>query len=308
MTPGLRRATRVALVCAAVGAILLLSKNPIRDTLSWVVSDRGVNVVRDQSYGAHPRQKLDIYSPAKACPDGPIVVFWYGGAWTRGDRAAYAFAGAALAARGITTVVPDYRLYSEVRFPAFIEDAAAAYAWSVRHLAGAGSGQRAVFVMGHSAGAHIAALLAYDENYIRQAGAGLPRPKGLIGLAGPYAFDPTTWASTKDIFATASTADSARPVAFVRPGAPPSLLLHGAADTTVRLFNTRDTVAALKKSGTPVETAEYPDIGHVGLILTLAAPLRWRAPTLNAVVSFVERTAAPEGQRRAACSPVQIPP
>jgi acetyl esterase/lipase len=268
--------------------------------LSRLVADPGVTVMEGKSYGPHARHKLDIYRPAQACPNGPIVMFWYGGSWDSGDRATYAFAGAALAARGITTLVPDYRIYPDVQFPAFVDDAARAYAWAAasRDVAamGAGSSPRPVFLMGHSAGAHIAALLAFNPSYL----AGVAnKPAGFIGLAGPYAFDPTTWASTKDIFATAPSSDAARPVSFVRRGAPPSQLLHGADDTTVKMFNLNDLATALRAVDTPVETAVYSGIGHVGLVLSLARPLRWRAPTLDAVVAFVDKHAGRTARCRA---------
>lgn len=266
------------------------------EIFSRFVAERGPTITSGIAYGANPRQKLDVYRPKVPCPDGPVVVFLYGGGWNSGDRGTYGFAGSALAARGITAVVPDYRLHPEVKFPGFVDDAAMAYAWVAKNVAQSGGKNRPIVLMGHSAGAHSAALLAYDPSYLARAGANLPKPAGLIGLAGPYAFDPTTWPSTKHIFDTAKTADSARPVAFVRAGAPPALLLHGADDTTVKLYNTRDLVTALKAAGTAVETAEYPGIGHIGLVLTLAGPLRWRAPTLDAAVRFVERVAGGKGK------------
>jgi acetyl esterase/lipase len=291
MAPSTSIVAALAVLTALVGLVTPMALPTPGEIFSFFVADQGVAITRNQSFGSNTRHKLDIYRPKSSCPDGAIVIFWYGGNWTNGDRSTYGFAGAALAARGITTIVPDYRHYPETKFPGFVDDAALAYAWVVKNIAQANGKVRPVFVMGHSAGAHTAALIAYDQSYIARAGAGLPKPAGLIGLAGPYAFDPTTWPSTKDIFATAKSADSARPVAFVKPGAPPALLLHGADDTTVKLYNTRDLAAALKAVNTPVETAEYPGIGHVGLVLTLAAPLRWRAPTLNAAVSFVKRMA-----------------
>jgi dipeptidyl aminopeptidase/acylaminoacyl peptidase len=116
----------------------------------------------------------------------------------------------------------------------------------------------------------------------------------LIGLAGPYAFDPTTWPSTKDVFASArSNADRARPVAFAPQGkAPPTLLLHGSDDETVKLYNTRDLAAAIKATGQKVRAVEYPGIGHVGLILSVSKPLRWRAPTLDDMVTFIGQHSA----------------
>lgn len=285
-----------ALVTAVfAGTLIAMAFLPTGEILSRLVADRGPSVTSGIAYGANPRQKLDVYQPKVPCADGPVVMFLYGGAWTSGDRGTYGFAGSALAARGITTVVPDYRVYPEVKFPAFVDDAALAYAWVVKNIAQVGGRSRPIVLMGHSAGAHSAALLAYDGRYLARAGTSLPKPAGFIGLAGPYAFDPTTWPSTKNIFDTAQTADSARPVALVRAGAARALLLHGSDDTTVKLYNTRDLVAALKAVGSAVETAEYSGIGHIGLVLTLAAPLRWRAPTLDDVVKFMEQVSRPPG-------------
>lgn len=288
-------------VTLAIGMLFPMAAFAAGDFLSRLVADGGPSTTTDIAYGKHPRQKLDVYQPSTPCTSGPIVLFLYGGAWTSGNRGTYGFVGSALAARGITTVVPDYRLFPEVKFPDFVDDAALAYGWVAKNIAQSGTKARPIFLMGHSAGAHSAALLAYDQSYLTRAGANLPKPAGLVGLAGPYAFDPTTWPSTKDIFSTAKTANSARPVSFVRAGATPALLLHGADDTTVKMFNTRDLAKALQAAGTPVETAEYPGIGHVGLILTLAGPLRWRAPTLADTVSFVERNAGPQ----AVCQPAK---
>jgi acetyl esterase/lipase len=281
----------------ALGALTPMAFFSPGEIFSSVVGERGPKITRGAAYGPNPRQKLDVYEPSAPCASGAVVLFLYGGAWTSGERATYGFVGSALASRGITTVIADYRLYPEVRFPGFVDDAAQAYAWVAKNFGQASpvapSRARPIFVMGHSAGAHSAALITYDQSYFTRAGTNLPRPAGFIGLAGPYAFDPTTWPSTKDIFATAKSADSARPVSFVRTGAPPALLLHGAADTTVKLFNSRDLATALRQAGTPVEAVEYPGIGHVGLVLTLAGPLRWRAPALEATIAFIARFAGP---------------
>ena len=241
-----------------------------------------IPVERGVSYGTHPRQKLDIYRPA-AGDKGPVVLFFYGGGWRGGQRSTYGFVGGALAARGITTVIADYRVFPEVRFPAFVEDGALAYRWVARNVAE----NRPIFLAGHSSGAHLAALLALDSRYLQDDADPLPPPAGLIGLAGPYAFDPTDWETTKEIFADTTNADTARPVAFVTPGKPPALLMHGLADKTVILWNTRTLAEALEKAGVPVRKRELEGVGHVGIITALALPLRWRAPVLEEIVAFI---------------------
>ena len=268
-----------------------LSSPSMGSFYSMLTADRGVTVERGVSYGPNARHKLDIYRPTNG-EKGPIAIFFYGGRWREGDRGIYGFLGAALAARGVTTIIPDYRLYPEVTFPAFIHDAAKAYGWAHNHLAATAangtSKARPIIVMGHSAGAHIAALLSFDSQYLASANAKTPMPAGLISLAGPLAFDPTTDPTTKDVFANVTNADTARPISFAAQGRTPTLLVHGLEDETVGPWNSRNFAKALKKAGVSVCKQELPGIGHVGLILALSKPLRWRGPVLEASVKFIK--------------------
>ncbi len=235
-------------------------------------------------FGPGPRQKLDIYRPKPEMDRKAIVIFYYGGGWRRGERGMYRFVGAALAAQGFTTVIPDYRLYPEFGFPEFMEDAALAYGWVQKRL-NAGGLKRPVILMGHSAGGHIAALLALDGHYL----ADYPPPAAVVGLAGPYAFDPTTWPRTRDIFrAAAGDPDKTRPVTFVSAKAPPMFLARGAEDDVVAGFNADELARALHEKGVEAENRIYPGMGHAGLVLALARPFRWRAPVLAESVAFID--------------------
>jgi len=277
----------VAVLLAATGGLFAvrqaLALSSVADLYNGLVADRGVMVERGVAFGALARDRLDIYRPAAGDRGGPIAMFIYGGGWRSGDRATYGFVGAALAARGITTVIADYRLFPEVKFPAFVEDAARAYAWVSTNLATGAAKRRPIVLIGHSAGAYIAAMLALDERYLSAVGIA-ERPAGLVGLAGPYAFDPTTFPTTAEIF---KPADDARPVALVRPGAPRTLLMHGLTDETVQLYNTRELATALQAAGADVRKIEYAGIGHMGLVLAISRPFRWRAPVLRELVEFV---------------------
>lgn len=260
--------------------------------ISDFLAERNIETSLSKSYGDHPRQKLDIYhARAKnAAGPGPIAVFFYGGSWTSGERACYSFVGSALAARGITTVVPDYRLFPDVRYPAFNEDAAAAYAWVAHNLAK--TEQQPSVVIGHSAGAHIAAMIAFDNSYLATVGPGLSPPSGLIAMSGPYGFDPTTWPTTKDIFATAPDATSPRPTSHVGAHCPPSLLIYGLKDTVVQVENGRELQRLLQQAGTYSRLIEYPNLGHMGTVTSLLRLSRWRASVLNDCVGFIETVAA----------------
>ena len=268
---------------------------------STLTAERDIATSTGIPYGKLNRQRLDVYEPANGAKLAPIILFIYGGSWTSGERAIYGFVGAALATRGLTTVIPDYRLAPEVEFPAFVEDAGEAYSWVARTLSAACGERRPIVVMGHSAGAHIAALLALDRSYLSRAAPQYPGPAGLIGLAGPYGFDPTTWPSTKSIFSSAaSRPDQARPIAFASSKAPPSLLIHGQADDVVKIAASQNLFNALKTAGADAQKIEYAGVGHIGLILTLSQPFRWRADTLESVVHFADRIGA--GRTLAPCA------
>src|SRR5262245_7535785 len=298
---GMRTRTRTllltfALATAGAGGIFAMraaqALPTVQSLYSRIVADPGVARETGIAYGPHARHVLDLYRPASAAErNGPIAIFIYGGGWRRGERSTYGFVGAALAARGITTAIPDYRLYPEAKFPTFVEDAARAYAWTRTALASGADERRPIFLIGHSAGAHIAALLALDPRYLAAAGAGPQKLAGWIGLAGPYAFDPTTYPSTRDIFAPALRSQDARPLAFAAAGSPPALLMHGLKVETVQLSNMRSLADALRASGTPVRALELQDIGHTGLLLAISRPFRWRAPVLAEIEAFIHSIA-----------------
>ncbi len=257
-----------------------------------LVSEKNVLVTQGVSFGPGPRDKLDIYRPPKGVESQAIVIFYYGGGWRRGERAMYRFVGSALAAQGFTAVIPDYRLYPEVVFPAFMEDAALVCGF-VDHKLNAGPRKSPVVLMGHSAGAYIAALLAVDKRYLEKAAPGAPPPVAVVGLAGPYSFDPTTWPRTREIFsAAAKNPDEARPVAFVSAEAPPMFLSRGGDDDVVAAFNADDFAKALREKGVPVENRLYPGLGHVGVVLAFSKPFRGRAPVLADSVAFIHRVLA----------------
>ena len=215
--------------------------------------------IADLAYGEDPRQRLDVYLPplpqAGAAATGsprPLVVFWHGGRWSSGDKNDYRFVGAALAGIGCVAVLPDYRLYPQVKMPGFMDDAARAARWAFMHAADYRADPQRFFLMGHSAGAQMAALLALDRHYFADLGGPIPRVAGMIGLSGPYDFLPLTEADTSDMFGPPSRYPESQPINFVRPDAPPMLLVVGACDKTVLPKNTLNFAAALEAGGDPV--------------------------------------------------------
>jgi acetyl esterase/lipase len=239
----------------------------------------------DIAYGNLPRQSLDVYVPAGAL-DRPIIVFWYGGGWEHGEKANYRFVGAALAQAGYVAVLPDYRLYPAARFPVFIDDAAAALAWVVAHAREIGGDPRRIYVAGHSAGAHVAAMLAYDPPRVARAGLAPDSVRGFIGLSGPYALDPND-ATLKAIFAAPYTPADWQPVQRASAGAPPALLIHGEADDVVDVGHARRMAEKLEHLGVAVTLHTYAGRGHRDTVAAFAKAAPHRLPVIEAIRAFV---------------------
>lgn len=241
------------------------------------------------AYGEGPRQRLDVYVPAaRSSGRRPVVVFFYGGRWQSGDRSEYAFAAQALTSRGFVVVVPDYRLYPEVVFPAFVEDGAAAVAWTRENVDSFGGDPSRVFLMGHSAGAHIALLLALDASYLRPSGADATPIAGAVGLAGPYDFLPFTSADVRALMGPAPSWPATQPIHHADGSDPPVLLMHGLDDSLVKPKNAVNLASTLQADGGCAVVRLYREVGHVELLLGLAAPLDLFTPDVaDAAAEFM---------------------
>jgi acetyl esterase/lipase len=261
-------------------------ENPLRLLSAVVPSGRFLHA-RGLSFGPDARQRLDVYRGTRVGEAAPIVVFFYGGSWQRGDRTDYAFVGEALASRGFGAIIPDYRVYPPHGFPVFLEDAALAVRWAREHGAELGGDPRRIFVMGHSAGAHIAAMLAVDGRYLHTVGLDGDALRGVIGLAGPYDFLPLKDPVLKALFGAEDALQVTQPVTFVDGDEPPMLLLHGAKDRTVGPRNSRRLAARIRERGGEVEEIVYRGVGHGGILIALAAPFRFWAPVLRDTERFV---------------------
>ena len=284
-----RHFLRLSALCTPIA---LTACSPLR-IVNAVVPDDGVDVIADLAYGAAPRQMLDLYRPKAAAQPLPVVLFFYGGSWKRGRRADYAFVGRSLARQGFLCAVADYRVYPDVTFPGFIEDGAGAIAWLADNAQSYGGKAKRINLMGHSAGAHIAAMLALDARYLDATNKGRDVLGRWVGLAGPYAFYPSEVRSVRDIFAHLPE-DRARPITFAGPGAPPALLLHGEADTTVLPSNSVRLTNALNAKQVPASVRLYDGVGHAPLVLSLSEPFTGIASALADSVAFLKTGSVPD--------------
>ena len=276
---------------AALGALLAGACSPA-SVLNAMAPRDGVREASGLAYGAGDRHGIDVYAPDGA-EQAPVVVFLYGGSWVGGDRGMYRFLGASLAAAGVVCMVPDYRVWPEVGFPGFVQDAAQAVAWARRNAAAHGGAADRLVLIGHSAGAHIATLLALDDDYLAAEGL---RPatavRGVVGLAGPYDFLPLRSPTLQAIFGPESGWAETQPVNHVAPGAPPMLLATGDADSMVLPLNTESLAARLRAVDNPVRTVTYPGLGHREIIGAFSSGLRFLAPVRRDVLRFVAETTA----------------
>lgn len=247
-------------------------------------------VRRDIAYGSLPAQRLDIYVPdaiessdAKA---KPVIIFLHGGGWDSGSKNLYRFVAEAFTSRDYVTVVPAYRLYPETRFPGFVEDAAQAIAWTQAHIHESGGDPKQVFVVGHSAGAHIGAMVAFDESFLRQA-QGTP-VSGFVGLAGPYDFLPLSSATLQDIFSPSELQPASQPINFVDGTEPRALLIHGLADDVVLPRNSTALANTIRQRGGHVAEQYYDDMSHAGVLAALSVYYRGRRSVLDDVDAFVQ--------------------
>jgi acetyl esterase/lipase len=271
-------------------AALLAACSPIK-VLNALTPSSTFTKTSSIAYGDDPRQKLDIYRPVTALPDAPVVVFFYGGSWNSGSKDDYGFVGEALASRGIMVVIADYRLYPQVRYPAFLQDGAQAVAWAHQHSAEYGGDPSKLYVMGHSSGGYNAAMLALDPQWLAGVGLSPSIFKGWIGLAGPYDFLPIENRDVRPVFFYPDSPPDSQPINHVSHDAPPSLLIASVDDNLVNpKRNTGGLANKLRAAGVPVEAFYFAKTSHATLVASMSRPLRWLAPVLDRVTAFITFT------------------
>ncbi len=286
-------ARRAAPLAALAGSLVAsLTACSTVGVLNAVEPRFGVVTTRDVAYQPGPRGGLDVYRPRQANGSTPVVVFIYGGGWDQGAKSDYAFIGDALASKGFVTFIPDYRLYPEVRWPAFLQDNAKAVRWVRDHAAEFGGDPSKLFLVGHSAGAYNAVMLSLDRRWLAAVGMDPRRDlHGVIGLAGPYDFLPLHSDELKAIFGSPDTRPATQPINYVDGQGPPLFLATDNHDKVVDPGNTTRLANKVRERGGSVETKIYPGLSHALLLGVVAAPLRFLAPVLQDMTKFIDKHA-----------------
>lgn len=276
--------TQMRRIVALLVTSLLAACSPF-PVLNGLGSDGAYRKLSTLRYGNEIRQQMDVYQPAVS-RNGTVVVFFYGGGWRTGQRDEYRFVAQTLTRHGATVVIPDYRTYPTGVFPDFMHDAAAAVAWTQKNIAEYGGDPKKIYLVGHSAGAQIATLLALDKQYLVAQGLGTDILAGVVGLATPANFAATLEAKYRPAFVNQIELERAQPIRYARGDAPPLLLLHGANDSVVLPHNSLVLAERITALGGQARAQIYPDKGHPGLLLFFS-PLFGGSAMLDDTLNFI---------------------
>jgi acetyl esterase/lipase len=279
---------RLSFVMTALVAVAGCS--PLRVAEAILLRDHFIRA-ENVSYGEGARERLDVYHARAAAELSPVVVYLYGGRWQNGSKNRYPLLGDALTRRGLVLVVPDYRLYPEVEFPGWVEDAARAVQWTRENIQRFGGDPGRIWVVGHSAGGHTAALLALDERYLRAAGVSTGTVRGFVSLAGPVDSEWTA-ADVQALMGPREGWPATYPATHIDGTERPLLLLHGSDDRTVSPANSVGLAERIVERGGCARSVVYPGIGHVEIAVALAVPRLRGPPVLENVLEFMREVEA----------------
>ena len=167
------------------------------------------------------RCKLDLYYPTNK-KGFATVVWFHGGGITGGNK----FIPSQLKNQGLAVVAVNYRLYPKVKCPVYLQDAAAAVAWTFQHIAEYGGDPKRIFVSGHSAGGYLTSMVGFDKRWLKAYGVDADQIAGLIPFSG-HTITHMTVRRERGISSKQPIIDEFAPLYHVRPDAPPTLLLTG---------------------------------------------------------------------------------
>lgn len=235
-----------------------------------------MQIQKDIVYNDDHQLTLDVYAP-QTSESKAVIVFLFGGGWHSGDKVNYAFVAERFVKHGYTVIIPNYRLYPEVTYPVFVEDSAHAAQWVHANY------NEPIFLMGHSAGAYNAAMIAVNDAYASNI-----EFAGLIGISGPYNFTPSG-KKYRNIFSNLDDFSVIYVNRYLDGYAPPSLLLHGRDDSTVSMVNTRQLAQGLRRADIPVIDRYYDNMGHYKIMAALTNTFHESYEVENDILAFLER-------------------
>ena len=250
------------------------------------------SVYENIAYGPDEFNQLNVYVPANHSPEANLstVIFFYGGCWggcRTYTKEHYLFVAQALTSQSYITVLTDYRRYPHVKFPEIIDDARASVEWVKSNINQFGGNPGSIYLMGHSAGAHLGAMLTFNKTYLQpETYAGI---KGFIGLAGPYDFLPLTKPYQQAVFAPPSKYPESQPINFVDGQEPPLLLLYGNNDKIIKPRDIQNLSAKVAAIGGSVTSHYYDDIDHISILSALSIPKQNSQSVLNDIIRFLDQ-------------------
>lgn len=295
-----------ALILAAIAIALLWvwsvanSSVALLDRIDRLFGDGQVaQLAGPVSFGEDSAQKLFVYR-SKQAPESttlPVLVFIHGGGWHSGDPQDYAFAGRNLADEDMLLVNIGYRLNHNGKFPAMLEDSAKAVRWVYDNIADYGGNPNEIYLIGHSAGAYNAVMLALDRQWLGREGLDDSLIKGAIGLAGPYDFHPFTTDSARNALGEWPKPLETQPITHARADAPPLLLATGSKDTVVKPRNSAALAKAMEGLGAHITHRVFEGMDHKDILITLARPFDRDQRTKHEISAFL---ASLRGNKRSA--------
>lgn len=237
------------------------------------------------------RHLLDLYAPAKA-DRLPVVVWFYGGGWRSGDKRLFEHLGRAFAVRGIVTAAVNYRLTPEVAWPANAEDCAAAVAWVRENIEEYGGDPEKIVLTGHSAGAHLAAMVTLRKDLLEAAGVDPSSVRGCAMISGatnlPGHIGSTEFTAREHVEETFGSSveelADASPITWVRPDAPPFLVLVAEKDPEGLKEQGKELSDELREAGAPVRYLIVNDHDHFSIVRRFGPS---DDVTANAIAEFV---------------------
>lgn len=280
---------RLIALISVLGAVLLSACSSASFFVANApVAFADVKQYSDIAYGNEKQQKLDIYAPETIEASAPVLVFFYGGRWTFGNKEQYAFAALPFVKKGYIVVIPDYAKYPDVKFPAFVDDGAKAVSWVYDNISSYKGDRSKLYLSGHSSGAHIASLIAVDPEYLKAYGKDRSIVSAFAGLAGPYDFIPED-PDLQDMFGPPENYKNMQVPTFVDGKQPPMFLLHGADDKDVILRNLNRLRDKIAEKGGVVETKIYDGIDHKEIVGALSWVWDDKAPVADDMGAFFKQ-------------------